>query len=309
MKKLLIFLALLIPAFAHAELVYNNGELVTNNGEPVVICGFNPVTLAGGTLANSKVDGKNLLVTANANIYNVTHTWCPCILSAPGVTVTMTNYVNWNPSGNSLEFPEVFTFAEVTTSALTDAKPPGVISVDTNNTWSLASSPFTDANGLDYTPAAQSILIDAGTDLGDDYDQDVIGTDQDDNGLSAAPTISAPADEATGVGLYPALTASAFAVSGLWDIGAYAFVASTHTGSEWEIDEDAGDFSSPVYDSGEDAVNLETITLSAPSVLRRGVHYDWRVRYKTDAGWSSWATVSDFTTKSRSRFPFMFLDE
>lgn len=296
MKKLLIFLALLIPAIAQADLVYNNGTLVTNNGEPVVICTYGVVTVAGGTLANSKVDGKHLHVTANANLYNVTQTWCPCLVDN-AVTATVTNFAGWNPSGDNFTFTGTGA-ANVVTSAFSGAKPAGV-GTDTTNQWSVADMGFTAVNALDYTLAAGSPLVDTGTDLGDVYDEDLIGTDQDDNGFAAVPTISVPADEATGISLYPTLTASAFAVSGAWDIGCYALVAATHTASEWEICVSGNGWAANVVDSGEDAVNLESYTVSTRLSARTA--YDLRVRYFTDAGYSGWSGTIDFTTQGGGR--------
>ena len=174
MKKLIaIFIMVFFPSICLAELVTRDGEQITmGNGEPLVRCEINPVTVAGGTLANSKVDGKNLHVTADANIYNVTLTWCPCLVD-DAVTATVTNVAVWNPSGSNFVFTGSGA-ADVVTSVFTGVKPAGV-GTDTSNIWSLATSPFTDANGLDYTLKRGSVCLNTGTALAAAYNTDLLG--------------------------------------------------------------------------------------------------------------------------------------
>jgi hypothetical protein len=178
------------------------------------------------------------------------------------------------------------------------------------NSPDMADPLFTNAASDNFTLQATSPAIDAGVDLGATYDDaldpasswpsSVTTLDQDLHGKADA-TQNTPADEATDISVNPTLTSTAFAVNGDWDIGAYVFSSATHTASEWEIDADGGDFSSPAgYDSGEDAVNLESVDTSAG--LSKGTAYDWRVRWKTAAGWGAWATKFDFTTVSAYSF-------
>jgi hypothetical protein len=89
------------------------------------------------------------------------------------------------------------------------------------------------------------------------------------------------------------------------DLSSSAFadddVGDTHAASQWQVDESGGDFSTPVYDSGEDAVNLVTKTNAGP--LSAGTAYIARVRHKDDSGagaseWSTWSATDSFTTTS-----------
>lgn len=96
------------------------------------------------------------------------------------------------------------------------------------------------------------------------------------------PTISAGAAGSTSV----ALTSSAFADDDAGD---------THASSQWQVAEDADTtFSAPVYDSGEDFVNL---TSASGSGLTAETAYRARVRHRDSAGdWSEWSTADTFTT-------------
>lgn len=74
----------------------------------------------------------------------------------------------------------------------------------------------------------------------------------------------------------------------------------THALSQWQTDIAAGDFSSPVDDSGEDAVNLLSYTATG---LTAETDYKARVRYKDSAGnWSAYSTVQSFTTEAAETF-------
>jgi hypothetical protein len=153
---------------------------------------------------------------------------------------------------------------------------------------------FTDEAGGDYSLTAGSPMIDAGT----GSTTDINAVDPATNGYADTAVCSTPADEGTGVAVLPTLTSAAFALTGEVDIGAYEFVAATHTASQWQIDEDGGGFGTPVWDSTEDAVNLESIAVATR--LLNNTAYDWRVRHKTAAGWSAWSTAFDFTSVASS---------
>lgn len=72
-----------------------------------------------------------------------------------------------------------------------------------------------------------------------------------------------------------------------------------HEASRWQVDVEGGDFSSPVYDSGEDESNLTSITAIG---LSPGRSYVARLQYKDDSEqedgteYSSWSTEVSFTT-------------
>ncbi len=72
----------------------------------------------------------------------------------------------------------------------------------------------------------------------------------------------------------------------------------SHTASQWQITDTSGDYSSPVYDSGEDVANLESINIP-PSTLSGLTTYYWRVKYKDeDNVWSDWSDETSFTTET-----------
>lgn len=87
------------------------------------------------------------------------------------------------------------------------------------------------------------------------------------------------------------------------DLSSSAFSDSnggdTHTASQWQVDEDGGDFSTPVADSGTDTTNLTTRTLTG---LVPETAYIARVRHRDSSGdagtqWSAWSAASSpFTT-------------
>lgn len=77
-----------------------------------------------------------------------------------------------------------------------------------------------------------------------------------------------------------------------WNI----FALATHSASQWQITSTSGDYSSPVYDSGEDGTNLESINVPAATLSENTVYY-WRVRYKdSEDGWSEWSDETSFET-------------
>jgi hypothetical protein len=111
----------------------------------------------------------------------------------------------------------------------------------------------------------------------------------------AQPTNVSPANGATGLGLTPTLQSSAFSDPDAGD---------THAASQWQITRTAGDYSSPVFDSGADASNLTTIP-TPEGALKHGTAYYWRVRYQDQHGtWSDWAQQTSFVTASGGQFPW-----
>jgi hypothetical protein len=105
----------------------------------------------------------------------------------------------------------------------------------------------------------------------------------------AAPTLVAPANNATEIGETPTLQTGAFAVVG---------GADTHAASQWQVRAATGSWSAPLWDSGEDATNKLSRVLPA-GILQAGLNvYYLRARHKgaTD-GWSEWSAEVKITTK------------
>jgi hypothetical protein len=103
------------------------------------------------------------------------------------------------------------------------------------------------------------------------------------------PTNRFPVDEASGVSLTPLLQSSAFSDPNAGD---------THTASQWQIFTILGDYSSPVFDSGEDAHNLTSITIPS-EILTYSTTYCWRVRYQdNNDAWSEWSSETSFVTEA-----------
>jgi Leucine-rich repeat (LRR) protein len=104
------------------------------------------------------------------------------------------------------------------------------------------------------------------------------------------PTNLFPLDEATGVSLTAHLQSLAFSDPNAGD---------THAASQWQITTTPGDYSSPVFDSGEDAHNLISITIPS-EILTYSTTYYWRVRYQDNHGaWSDWSSETSFTTEAK----------
>lgn len=107
-------------------------------------------------------------------------------------------------------------------------------------------------------------------------------------GANTSPDTPTCAGAATG-STTASLTSSAFADDD----------ADAHAASQWQVDENGGDFSAPVYDSGEELVDLESHGVSG---LTASTTYIARVRHKDDSGdagteWSAWSAASaSFTT-------------
>lgn len=70
----------------------------------------------------------------------------------------------------------------------------------------------------------------------------------------------------------------------------------SHDASRWQVTTTPGDYSSPVFDSGRDTVNLTSITVPL-GVLSDGVTYYWHVRHQDNTGtWSTYSTETSFCT-------------
>lgn len=98
------------------------------------------------------------------------------------------------------------------------------------------------------------------------------------------PIDQTPANAATNQSVTPTLTISSFAT--LW--------GRTHSATQWQVSTDSG-FATLVLNTGDDASNLTTITLSTP--LAFSTTFWWRARFKNSAGvYSPYSTAFTFTT-------------
>jgi PKD repeat protein len=103
------------------------------------------------------------------------------------------------------------------------------------------------------------------------------------------PGSTSPSNGATGVSVTPMLQSSAFSDPDYGD---------AHAASQWQITRMLGDYSSPVFDSGVDAVHLTEINI-ASGVLSSHSYY-WRVRYEDNhLSWSEWSAEALFTAVDR----------
>ncbi|MCL0041347.1 dockerin type I domain-containing protein, partial [Dehalococcoidia bacterium] len=96
-----------------------------------------------------------------------------------------------------------------------------------------------------------------------------------------------PGDETTGIDLTPTLQSSAFSDPDAGD---------SHVASHWQLTTTPGDYTSPIFDSGRDTENLESITIPS-GTLKYLTTYYWRVRHQDNRGvWSEWSAETSFTT-------------
>lgn len=107
------------------------------------------------------------------------------------------------------------------------------------------------------------------------------------NCLPSIPLNSSPADAVQISTLTPVLEASAFS-----DPNA----GNTHSASRWQMTAIASDYSAPVYDSNETAIDLTATTLSSGTVNDDGTLYYWHVSYKDSEGdWSAYSAETSFS--------------
>jgi Leucine-rich repeat (LRR) protein len=102
------------------------------------------------------------------------------------------------------------------------------------------------------------------------------------------PTNVSPHSGAARVSPPPRLKSSAFSDPDAVD---------THVASQWQVTTTPGDYSSPVFDSNTDNVNLTSMRV--PS-LRHSTTYYWRAAHQDNHGdWSNWSEETSFTTGPR----------
>jgi hypothetical protein len=100
-----------------------------------------------------------------------------------------------------------------------------------------------------------------------------------------APSNVSPENAATIVTVTPTLQSSAFIDPD----------GDTHAASQWQVSNVAGNYTSPVFDSGIDNVNLTSIDVPSGTLVYFTTYY-WHVRYQDNSGtWSAWSTGTSFT--------------
>jgi len=107
------------------------------------------------------------------------------------------------------------------------------------------------------------------------------------NSMPEQPANVQPTEGQAKVGRTPTLQGSPFADA---DAG------EGHLASQWRVTSVAGNYSSPVWDSGVDESNLTQMTIPA-GTLEYDTSYYWQVRYQDSQGsWSSWSAETGFGT-------------
>jgi hypothetical protein len=128
-----------------------------------------------------------------------------------------------------------------------------------------------------------ALVIAAATCCGCTADTASVEITDSSNNPPNTPSLSVGATSATGV----TLTGSAFSDA---DAG------NTHASTQWQVDLASGNYSSPVFDSGEVTTGLLTRAVSG---LTASTAYQARVRYRDNTGvWSVWSASQNFTTTS-----------
>lgn len=104
-----------------------------------------------------------------------------------------------------------------------------------------------------------------------------------------APGNTSPTAGQTEIAATPTLASSAFTVVGGSD---------THASSQWQIRAANGDYVTPVWDSGADAVNKVSVVVPANKLAAGLTTYYWRVKHTgTTVGASEWSAETSFVTK------------
>ena len=163
----------------------------------------------------------------------------------------------------------------------------GVSSVTVNNV-SASGGTASGANTANWSvtialsPGANTITV-VVTDTVNNSGQQQISVTY--NSPPNTPTLSSPANGATGQSLTPTLQASAF----------FDPDGDTHINSRWQVSRNTA-FSNLAWDSGSDySATVQTVV--PIGVLVPSSNYYWRVCYKDSrGGWSDWSTSRSFGT-------------
>ncbi len=103
------------------------------------------------------------------------------------------------------------------------------------------------------------------------------------------PSHASPANGATGISLAPVLQSSAFSDPDAGD---------RHAASQWQITSVSHNYSSSVFDSSRDTLNLTSITVPLGTLQAANTYY-WHVRHQdSHRVWSSWSAETLFSTAS-----------
>jgi hypothetical protein len=109
------------------------------------------------------------------------------------------------------------------------------------------------------------------------------------------PVNALPANGATSVSRTSMLQSSAFSDPDAGD---------THMASQWQISSTAGDYSSPIFDSGFDAGHLTSIDIPSGTLDYSNTYY-WRARHQdSHDAWSPWSVETSFTTATQPQADF-----
>ncbi len=176
----------------------------------------------------------------------------------------------------------------------------------TPSTTNISEDPFfVDPDNNDFHLSSDSPCIDAA----DPFQLDLDGTRSDMGAYGGkgirvekdptdtnpeTPVNVSPVDNATDVLPSVTLEASDFTDPDAND---------THWMSHWQIRGEEGNYTEPVFDSGEDKAHLTSITIPW-GVLEFGKSYCWRVQYRDNrGGWSEMSEETCFTTMSDNSPP------
>jgi hypothetical protein len=138
----------------------------------------------------------------------------------------------------------------------------------------------------------QTVQADASGQISFSYDEGYPTIAFEMRAAPCQPSNVLPASGAVRVSLMPTLQSSTFS-----DL----YVGETHSASQWQMRTSSGDYSSPMFDSGADTVNLTQVGVPS-GVLSHPTTYYWRVRHRDSRGvWSSWSAETSFTTVAANR--------
>lgn len=107
------------------------------------------------------------------------------------------------------------------------------------------------------------------------------------NNAPSRPANLEPGDTQIAISVTPTLISSAFLDTDAND---------GHGATQWQVTASAGNYGTPVFDSGADVNNKTSITLSS-GVLTANTTYWWRVRHRDNYNvWSDYSVETSFTT-------------